>query len=77
MMKPTQNGLSKELAQALDWPAAGRIFAQRQMRSQVVVIDGIGRKDPAQVDLAENDDVVQAFTADRADQSFRMPILPG
>jgi hypothetical protein len=27
--------------------------------------------------LAENDDMIQAFTADRADQPLRMPVLPG
>ena len=27
--------------------------------------------------LAEDDDVIEAFPADRADQSLRMPILPG
>ena len=26
--------------------------------------------------LAEDDDVIEAFTADRADQPLRMPILP-
>ena len=27
--------------------------------------------------LAEDDDVIEAFPADRADQSLRMPVLPG
>ena len=47
------------------------------MRSEFVVIAGVGREDPAQVGLAENDDVIEAFPADRADQSLRMPVLPG
>jgi hypothetical protein len=38
---------------------------------------GVGRKNPAQIGLAEDDDVIEAFPADRADQSLRMPILPG
>ena len=46
------------------------------MRSEFVVIAGVGRKDSAQVGLAEDDDVIEAFPADRADQSLRMPILP-
>jgi hypothetical protein len=47
------------------------------MRSKFVVIAGVGRKDPAKMGLAEDDDVIKAFPADRADQSLRMPILPG
>jgi hypothetical protein len=34
-------------------------------------------KDPTQTGLAEDDDVIEAFPTDRADQPLRMPILPG
>jgi hypothetical protein len=34
-------------------------------------------RDPPQMALAEDDDVIEAFPADRADQSLRMPALPG
>ena len=77
MMKATENRLSSELAETLDRPMARRILAQGQMRSQFVVIAGVGRKDPAQVGLAEDDDVIEALPADRANQSLRMPFLPG
>ena len=53
-----------------------RILVQGQMRSDSVVIAGVGRKDPAQMGLAEDDDVIEAFAADRADQSLRMTVLP-
>ena len=76
-MKSAEDWPSNELAEALDRPMARRILAQGQMRSQFVVIDGVGCKDLAQVGLAEDDDVIEAFSADRADQSFRMPVLPG
>ena len=77
MVQPTEDRLSSELAEALDRPMARRILTQGQMRSQFVVIDGVGRKDSPQVSLAEDDDVIEAFPADRADQSLRMPVLPG
>src|SRR5580704_18369224 len=77
MVQPAEDRLSGELAEALDRSMARRILAQRQMCSQVVVIDAVGRKDSAQVGLAEDDDVIEAFPADRADQSLRMPVLPG
>jgi hypothetical protein len=77
MMKATENRLSGDLAETLDRPMAWRILAQGQMRSQFVVIAGIGRKDPAQVGLAEDDDVIEALPADRANQPLRMSVLPG
>ena len=46
------------------------------MRSERVVIAGVGRKNLAQMGFAEDDDVIEAFPGDRADQSLRMPILP-
>ena len=77
MMKSAEDRLSSELAEPLDRPTARRILAQGQMRSEFVVVAGVGRKDPAQMGLAEDDDVIEAFPADRADQSLRMPVLPG
>ena len=37
---------------------------------------GILAKDPAQVCLTEHDQVVDAFSSDRADQSLRVTVLP-
>ena len=47
------------------------------MRPEIVVIGGVGRKDSVQMGLAEEDDVIEAFSADWADQPLRMPVLPG
>jgi hypothetical protein len=76
-MKSAEDRLSSQLAEALDRSMARRVLIQGQMRSDSVVIAGIGRKDPAQVDLVEDDDVIEAFPADRADQPLRMPVLLG
>ena len=77
MMKSAEDRLSSELAEPLDRPMARRILTQGQMRSNSVVIAGVGSKNPPQMSLAEDDDVIEAFPADRADQSLRMPVLPG
>jgi len=77
MMKSAEDRLSSEQAEALDRLMARRILPQGQMRSEFIVIAGVGRKDPAQMGLAQDDDVIKAFPADRADQSRRMPDLPG
>jgi hypothetical protein len=60
MMKSAEDRPSNELAEPSGRPTARRILAQGQMRSQFVVIAGVGRKDPAQVGLAEDDDVIEA-----------------
>src|SRR3981081_2601987 len=76
MMKSAENRPGSELAEPLDRPMVRRILIQGQMRSEFVVIASVGCKDPAQMGLAEEDDVIKAFAADRADQSLRMPVLP-
>ena len=77
MMKSAEDRLSSELAEALDRSMARRVLIQGQMRSELVVIADIGRKDAAQMDFAEDGDVIEAFPADRADQPLRMPVLLG
>ena len=54
-----------------------RVLGQRQMRADIVVVGGIGVQDLTQVGFAKDDDVIQAFSADRTNQPLRMAILPG
>ena len=46
------------------------------MRPDMVVVGSISLEDLAQVALTKDQDVIQAFSADRADQPLRMAILP-
>src|SRR5260221_704833 len=46
------------------------------MRPDIVVVVGLGLEDLAQVGLAKDDEVIQAFSTDRADEPFGMAILP-
>ena len=77
MMKCAEDRSGRDLPVRLDRPMAWRIFVQRQMRPEFVVIAGVCRKDPPQMGLAKDDDVIEAFAADRADQSLHLPVLPG
>ena len=47
------------------------------MGSDTVVIFGIGFEYPAQMRLAQDNDVVHTLTPDRSDQPFGKAILPG
>ena len=76
-MKSAKDRSRGELAELSDRPIGRRILAQGQMGSEFVVIAGVSAKDSTQVGVAEDDDMVEAFPADRADKSLRMPVLPG
>jgi hypothetical protein len=47
------------------------------MRPDMVVIGSISLENLTQMDLAKDDDVIQAFSTDRANQPLGMPVLPG
>ena len=47
------------------------------MGTDAIVIVGIGSEDLAQMGLAQDQDMVQAFSPDRADEPFDVSILPG
>src|SRR3982074_2967167 len=53
------------------------VLVQRSMGPRNIIMGGIPAKDPAQVRFAKHDHVVETFTADRADQSLNVSILPG
>src|ERR1700723_897766 len=46
------------------------------MRSDVIVIVGVGFQDPTQMHLAQDNDVVHTFTPDRSDQPLGKAVLP-
>src|SRR5450432_51424 len=47
------------------------------MRSDAIIIVGVGFQDPTQMHLAQDNDVVHTLTPDRSDQPFHKAILPG
>ena len=57
-------------------PRLGAILVQREMRAASVVIVKVGRQHTAQVTLIEDDDVIETFAADRADDALDIGILP-
>ena len=63
---------SDPLNRAREW----RIFVQRSVRSQIVVIVRVGLQRPAQGRLAPDHHVVKALASDRADQPFGIRVLP-
>jgi hypothetical protein len=49
MMEPAKDRMRNNVSEPLDRACAGRILPERNMRSHLVIIDGIFRKDSAKV----------------------------
>src|SRR4051794_7681502 len=60
----------------MDRSGKGRVLGQRQMRSGAVVILSVGAKHMSQMPLTKYDYMIKALASDRADQSFRIAVLP-
>jgi len=75
-MKAPEYASGFDCADALNSPMDWSILIQGPMGPQGIVIGGILAKDSAHVSLSKHDEVVDTFTSDRTDQSFRVSILP-
>ena len=52
-------------ANRMDGARLGRVLGQREMRSRAVVIRDVRAKDPPEMPLVEDDDVVETLAPDR------------
>jgi hypothetical protein len=77
IMKSAEDRSHGDLAEPLNRTTERCIFGEGEMRPNVIVVSGVDSKESAQMSFAEDDNVIEAFPADRADQPLRMPVLPG
>src|SRR4030042_7019784 len=79
MVKATYFGKRKDLShlRRLHGPAIRIILPERKVASRTVVIIKIRKQRAPEPNLIQDDDVVEAFSADRADQPFDVRALPG
>src|SRR3984893_14964294 len=75
-MKSAKDGVSFDASDSLNLASDRRILVQGSMRSDAIVIVGVGFQDPTQMHLAQDNDVVHTLTSDRSDQPFGKAILP-
>jgi hypothetical protein len=76
-MKSAKNGVPFDASGPLNQTNGRRIFVQRSVRSDAVVIISIGLQNSAQMRLAQDNDVVRTLAPYRSDQPFGEAILPG
>jgi len=60
-----------------DSARGGCVLVEGEMRSGAMVVVEVGRENSAEMALTEDDDVVEALTPHRADQSLDEWVLPG
>lgn len=60
----------------LDWPCVGCNFVEREVSSRPVIVREIACQDAAQVAFAKDEDMIQTFAPDRADESLSKGVLP-
>ena len=78
VMKPADLGEGYHVAHLgrLDWTRIRAVVVQRPVGSRCVVVGRVASKDPQEVPFIENDNVVEALSADRSDQALTIWILP-
>ncbi len=59
------------------WARFRGVFAQSQVGSAPVIVREIRREQTVEVSLAEDNNVIQTFAADRTDQTLNVRRLPG
>src|SRR5258706_16339589 len=75
VMQSAEEWLRRDASDPLHRAREWRIFVQRAVRSQIVVIAGIGLQNPAEGRLAQDDHMVDALASDRSEQSFGKAVL--
>ena len=76
-VQPAQSRLTDNASPPLDGPAERRLLAQGEMSAVAIVIGHISRHQAPQMFSAKDNNVIEAFAPDRADQPLDMPVLPG
>jgi hypothetical protein len=79
MMQASDHGRLHDpaLIKALHWSRLRRVLVQGEVCSGTVVVEDLVAQQATQVGVVQHHDVVETLTAEGADQTFRVRILPG
>ena len=76
-MKPTEERDGHDRSTRLDRTAERGVLRESEMGAGAIVVVGVGPEDLAKVRFAQDHDMIQAFSSDRADEPFDVSVLPG
>jgi hypothetical protein len=71
------DGMDPPARRRLDVSWDGAVVLERLMWTRAVVVGTVTTQEPAQMGFAENQEVVEALAADRADDPLHERVLPG
>src|SRR5438093_8278639 len=60
----------------LDWPHVWRILLEREVSPRLVIVEKVAGQKASQVAFAQDEDMIQALTSDRADEPLGEGVLP-
>jgi hypothetical protein len=63
------------VSEPLDRACAGRVLPERNMRSRLIIIGGVFRKNSSKVLRVGRDPMIGALAPDRPDQAFDISVL--
>src|SRR5262249_50100416 len=61
----------------LNWPSVGCVLVEREVSARPMIVGEVRGQDASQMPFAENDDMLQALAAHRADEPLDERVLPG
>ena len=68
--------MRNNVSEPLDRACADRVLPERNMRSRLVIIGGVFRKDSSKMLRVECNQMISALAPDRPDEAFSISILP-
>jgi hypothetical protein len=77
MVQSAQDRTTDNASRSFGGARYRRVLVQRQVSARAVIIIHVREQNVAQMAFAKYHDMIHAFPADRADESFRVGVLPG
>jgi hypothetical protein len=76
MVQPAKDRIRDNDPEAFDRTSAGRVFTERNVGPDRIVVAGVFRQDSPKMRRVEHDQMIRALAPDRADQAFNISVLP-
>ena len=76
MMEPAQYWTAENVTDGPSGTRYRRILIQGQVRAYLIVVFHVRQQDVTQMSFTQDDDVINAFPADRTDEPLSISVLP-
>jgi hypothetical protein len=76
-MESTKEWDGDDRSSRMNRAAERSVLRESEMGTGAIVVVSVGPEDPAKMRFAQDHDMIQAFSPNRANEPFDMPVLPG